>query len=81
MKIVARRDIAGSYVVVLIGTPRRCSHDRTYIDARKDVRTPDSSHIEYVRGGQVRHRETVPNTQAPERIMQMVRNIIRGVAP
>lgn len=81
MTITVRRDIAGSYVVVLLGTPRWCPHDQAYIDARKDVRTPDHSHIEYVRAGQVRHRETVPNTRAPGRIIDMVRNLKRGWPP
>lgn len=81
MKLTVRTDIAGSYVVVLLGENRWCPHDQAYIDARKDVRTPDVSHIEYVRGGRVRHRESVPNLQAPARIIGMIRNIKKGYTP
>lgn len=60
------RHIAGSHVVVH-QTPN------TYIDARKDVRYPNSSFIEVVRSGRVVHRRTVNNLDAPETIVDIMR--------
>ncbi len=58
--------IAGSKVVVELG------HDE-YIDARKDVRTPNFSHIEYVRGGRVKYRLSLHDIHAPKMICQWMR--------
>ena len=63
---VVRTDIAGSYVVVDLGWGE-------YIDARKDVRTPEHSHVELVSYGQVRSRVIVRNTHAPEYIGDLMR--------
>lgn len=81
MKLTVRRDISGSHVVVFFGPNPWNPNDPAYIDARKDTRYPNHSFIECVRAGQVRHKECVHNDNAPERIMEMVRNIQKGLTP
>lgn len=65
-QLKVRTDIGGSHVVVFDGPDH-------YIDARKDVRTPGYSHIERVRGGQVQCHWTERNDDAPEKIVQLMR--------
>lgn len=60
------RHIAGSIVVVEL------EHGH-YIDARRDCRD-DLTHLEVVRGGQVYHRENLDRFDAPDRIVEMMRN-------
>lgn len=64
--IKVRDHIAGSYVVVEL-TPNH------YIDARKDCRTPNTTHIEIVRNGFVYYREAISNTIAPERVIELAK--------
>ena len=59
-------DIGGSHCVVQ-------KHRDHYLDARKDIRKPDTTFIEVVRSGQVYLRDEVPNDRAPERIAELMR--------
>lgn len=59
--------IAGSYLVVKI------SDDfEHYIEARKDLRYPNFSFIEVVKGGQVLCRSVIHNSRAAEKIVQLI---------
>jgi len=74
--ISVHRHIGGSFVVVFF--QKNPMGGDLYIDARKDFRNPECSHIEVVINGRVIYRETQQNTTAPERIMEMVRNVLNG---
>lgn len=72
MKLEVLTHVGGSYLVVqLVGKDH-------YLDARKDVRTPDLSHIEVVRSGQVYFRENIYNKDAPARIIELVKEKLCG---
>ncbi len=61
--------IGGSHLVVQL----RPNHFEYYIDSRKDVRYPGWSFIEVVRQGQVRLHDSVRDSEAPERIIKLMR--------
>lgn len=61
--------IAGAYCVVWI-------NPEEYIEARKDLRKPDLTFLEYVRNGQIRTRATVHNDFAPKSITQWMKELI-----
>lgn len=65
-QLAVRADISGSCVVVHDGTQH-------YIEARKNCRYPDQSFIKHVWGGQVQNYLTVPNEDAPEVIVALMR--------
>lgn len=58
--------ISGSNVTVL-------KNSEHYIDARRDVRTPGVSYIEIVRNGRVYHREEISDTDAPKRVVELMK--------
>lgn len=67
-----RTDISGSILVVV---KRELPCD-LYIDVRRDARHPDYSFIEVVRSGQVKLRDCVHHSGAPERIVELMRSPI-----
>ena len=62
--------IGGSTMVFLIH-----GYD-SYIDARNDVRHPNNVHLEYVRDGYVRRRETVWRNLASQKIIEWVKEAL-----
>jgi len=73
--------IAGCHVVVMFPENPWNPFDRAYIEAGKDIRYPGFSFIEVVRGGQVRYGECVHDSEAPARIVEIIRNVINHRAP
>jgi hypothetical protein len=70
-EITVLKHAAGSHVVVVF-------HGLGgYIDARKDVRHPERSVIEYVSRGQAKFVDNIHNSVAPEYIMRLVRDLLR----
>lgn len=70
------RHIAGSFCVIQF--PRTDWDVDLYIDARKDRRQPNYTFIEVVLNGRVKMRETIHNSEAPARIIELMYDPLKG---